>query len=280
MAAGFATRVEASELYAVTDKGSWSVLAPTSNLFGVNLLRIDDSGAITWPPNNNQGSPYNGPIPSSMGALIWNPQASPDGQYVVGTAYDSKTGVPAWGAFLAHDGQATLLGHLPGASPAYNSSAAYSVNDSGTAVGQSGVTSTGVYTAFSYNKSTGMSPLGTLGGSSSAAFDINSAGMIVGTSTNASGSDRAFLYAGSRTLDLNSMISPALGWTLVSATGINDHGSIVGWGTDRLGYTHELVLTPVPNPQPVPEASSVLAWVFIGAVTACARRSRILSGAV
>ena len=37
-------------------------------------------------------------------------------------------------------------------------------------------------------------------------------------------------------LDLNSLLPPNSGWTLTSATGINDAGQIVGYGLNPAGY--------------------------------------------
>src|SRR5947209_372241 len=56
---------------------------------------------------------------------------------------------------------------------------------------------------------------------------INNLGQIVGTDNN-----HAFIYNGGTFSDLNTLIDPASGWTLSSASGINDLGQIVGSGTD------------------------------------------------
>lgn len=58
---------------------------------------------------------------------------------------------------------------------------AYSINDAGTVVGQTRVAS-GNKHAFSYTPNTGITDLGTLGGSSSSALGIDSRGWIVGNS--------------------------------------------------------------------------------------------------
>jgi hypothetical protein len=63
-----------------------------------------------------------------------------------------------------------------------------------------------------------------LGGT--AAFAIDDAGVIVGRS-----GKRAVLWRGSRLVDLNELIPKGAGWQLQCATGLNDRGWIVGWGT-------------------------------------------------
>ena len=66
-----------------------------------------------------------------------------------------------------------------------------------------------------------------------------------------SGEDRAFLFRDGAMHDLNSLIDPASGWTILGATDINDSGQIVGWGTlagEDPTRVHALLLTPVPEP--------------------------------
>ena len=58
----------------------------------------------------------------------------------------------------------------------------------------------------------------------------------------------AFLYSNGTMTDLNNLISPSFGWTLESATAINDNGQIVGYGLGPSGQTDAFLLTPVPEP--------------------------------
>jgi probable HAF family extracellular repeat protein len=88
-----------------------------------------------------------------------------------------------------------------------------------------------------------------LGGTDySNAYGINSGGQVVGQSIAATG-ERAFLWSSSSgMLNLNDYLDASgSGWTLGSATAINDAGQIVGKGTHN-GITHAYLLTPVPEP--------------------------------
>ena len=68
---------------------------------------------------------------------------------------------------------------------------------------------------------------------------INSSGtQIVGYS-----GDRAFLYSSGKMKDLNSMIPPGSGWSLTTATAIDDTGLIAGYGFFQ-GEEHAFLLTP------------------------------------
>lgn len=109
-----------------------------------------------------------------------------------------------------------------------------------------------------------MVELGSLGRTFSEAKDINEDGQIVGFATNISGSPQlAWLWDDGQILDLNSLIDPESGWTLLSAEAINDHGDIVGYGMIN-GVTHAFLLTAIPAPTPmavfVPVALAFMAW--------------------
>jgi probable HAF family extracellular repeat protein len=54
----------------------------------------------------------------------------------------------------------------------------------------------------------------------------------------------AFLYNQGTMIDLNAQIAATLGWTLNSATAINDFGQIVGYGSNARGTTQSFLLTP------------------------------------
>jgi probable HAF family extracellular repeat protein len=99
-----------------------------------------------------------------------------------------------------------------------------------------------------------------LGGENSVAVGVNDMGQIVGYSDTPSGQD-AFLYTDGQMVDLNNLIDPSSGWSIVEADGINDDGQIVATGyQDGLGGEFDtLLLTPVPEPV----SASMLVFVLL-----------------
>jgi probable HAF family extracellular repeat protein len=105
--------------------------------------------------------------------------------------------------------------------------------------------------AFVWDPTYGATDLGTPG-ESSAAFDINNRGVVVGSASinnvDLWGSE-AFIYDpqnGRRRL--SDLLPPNSGWSsLRTAAAINDAGQILGIGTDQNGFRIYL-MTPVPEP--------------------------------
>jgi probable HAF family extracellular repeat protein len=85
------------------------------------------------------------------------------------------------------------------------------------------VTLTSLQTVMTRGQSYSITPLGTLGGTSSYPCDINSTGQIVGYSLTTGIITHGFLYSGGTIQDLGT-----LGGTNSYAYGINDHGDVVG----------------------------------------------------
>ncbi|MBV9274591.1 MAG: hypothetical protein JO333_11905, partial [Verrucomicrobia bacterium] len=54
----------------------------------------------------------------------------------------------------------------------------------------------------------------------------------------------AFLYTAGTVQDLNNLLATNPGWILQTATGINNAGQIVGYGTIN-GQIHAFLLTPL-----------------------------------
>jgi probable HAF family extracellular repeat protein len=196
-------------------------------------------------------------------AVLWNGGAKKDLGSLAGPAYNSSAfGINNVGvivgesevltsifvhAFVYSNDVMTDLETLPGG--AY--SRANAINDAGVIVGESD-TAVGAgfqVHAFVCRQGPGsMQDLGTLGGPQSSAYGINSAGHIVGYAVDGNQVSRAFLYDGSKLLDLNELIPAGLGWTnLEAAVGINDAGQIAGYGQFADGVYHAFLLTPASS---------------------------------
>lgn len=177
-------------------------------------------------------------------------------------------------AFLYAGGQMTDLGTLPGG----DRSLARSISENGIIVGSASIDSLHEH-AFLLSDGV-MHDLGVLNGppelgagDSSEALDVNNAGMAVGHSWYDRGSRHAFLYMDGQLHDLNDLIDPASGWTLVSATGINDRGDISAYGCDVNGACFGLLLTAQAVPEPAGWAL-MLAGLGLVAARRSARAAR------
>jgi probable HAF family extracellular repeat protein len=90
--------------------------------------------------------------------------------------------------------------------------------------------------------------IGTLGGWVNI-DSINDLGIAVGESiSEPSGQDHAFIYSNGHIQDLMTMIPTNSNWSLTEATGINNHGQIVGFGVNPQNAVHAFLLTPTPEP--------------------------------
>jgi probable HAF family extracellular repeat protein len=145
-------------------------------------------------------------------------------------------------AFIYQDGLMCDLGTLGG-----SNAVADAISNNGLIAGYSSPDDASSYHAFLLTPQDGMIDLGTLpGADASYAYGLNSLGQVVGASTSASGS-AAFVYQDGQMVDLNSVVDNGGNWTLLSATGINDSGVIVGYGDVVLSVgvrVHGFMLTP------------------------------------
>jgi probable HAF family extracellular repeat protein len=125
-------------------------------------------------------------------------------------------------------------------------SLAISVNNSGTAVGQSFLADDSAFYAVIWQKGE-LRNLGALDDDvASAAGSINNRGDVVGFSITTGFAFRAFLWRKGVMTDLNTFIPANAGWVLMSAGHINDAGQIVGYGMLN-GNLHAFLLTPNPD---------------------------------
>lgn len=171
-------------------------------------------------------------------------------------------------AFLYRAGELTDLGTLGG-----SFSAANAVNDADAVVGY-GTTAGGQYHAFLYDEGV-MTDLGR-STTSSAAYDINKHGQVVGTMDN-----RAFLYADGKMTDLNTLIAPNSYFLLTSAFAINDGQQILANACDPTGtFCYSGVrLDPIPAiPEPASVAMLLAGSALLGMRSFGRRCSRWLMG--
>lgn len=121
-----------------------------------------------------------------------------------------------------------------GVSSSYVGISAAAINDSGRIAG--------LYTnpferAFTWQRDTGFTDLGTLGGTKSNAYGINTDGTIVGQAYDPTGVYRPFIRRpGSAMTDLGT-----LGGQYGSARDINDAGQVVGTATTSGGYNRAFI---------------------------------------
>jgi probable HAF family extracellular repeat protein len=177
---------------------------------------------------------------------------------VVGTAYDANfTAI----AFFYNNTNVALLGDFTGPG-GNNGSEAYAINTNRNVCGYA-ITAIGEYHAFRWRTNL-MTDLGTLGGTESYAWGINSSNVIVGNSKLTGDLvDHAFIAPGNSLIDLNSQLDTSSnGWVLIKAEYINDAGMIVGYGTNN-SELHGFLLTLVgpgvaPNITNQPSPASVI----------------------
>ncbi len=153
-------------------------------------------------------------------------------------------------AVLWANGTTQDLGTLGG-----THSAAYGINAFGEVTGSAATALDVAQHAFLWQPDSvlAMMDLGTLGGHFSEGYGISSVGDVVGYSTTVNdNAQKAFLWQSATGLqDLNTLIDPASGWTLLEAHGISEDGThITGIGILN-GERHAFLLTAAAVTPPV-----------------------------
>ncbi|MGC4030195.1 MAG: PEP-CTERM sorting domain-containing protein [Tepidisphaeraceae bacterium] len=177
-------------------------------------------------------------------------------------------------AFVSDPATQTLvdLGTLGGLT-----SQANSINDAGQIVGSSRTADSGTNSHAALYSGGVWTDLGLLsGGTTSLAYDINNNGQIVGAAaTSGTATNHAVLYqtvdlgnglAAGQLIDLNTLIDPASGWVLTSATSINDSGWVIGVGSYG-GQTRAYALQ-------IPEPASLAGLAVVAGALLRRRKSR------
>jgi len=212
-AIGWADTVTGSEeAFAALPGGSLqtlSNLAPGSDSYAYG---INGAGAIVGTSYINgqpHGTVWTGSSVADLGAGVYAMAINDAGAIVGSNGH----------AFELVNGTYRDLGVLPGG----DSSAAYAINASGTAVGYGDLAS-GLMRAMVWNPDGTVVQLGTLGGANSYATDINNSGEVIGHAATASGYEHAFLAMGGVIEDLGTLDGGSS-----YAYGINASGTIVGY---------------------------------------------------
>lgn len=130
---------------------------------------------------------------------------------------------------------------------------AHAINDKGQIIGQSFTRSKRQFSAFMWDKTTGVRELGVLGGHWSSPNGLNNFGTVVGSSKfdGTGGADgarwHAFLWSTSTgMIDLNEALhESSVFLCLESALDINDAGQIIGYGRIKNGQRRGFVMSPV-----------------------------------
>ncbi len=163
---------------------------------------------------------------------------------LVGQADTGEDGALVSRAFFL--GSAGLHGSMGPATGEW-SSAALAINAQGLGAGFAELP--GATHAVLLDPTNGWSDIDTLDSVYSVAYGLNAKGQAVGLFVAShEDEDRAFLYDGSRMVDLNERVESEEPWLLVEARGINDAGQVVGYG---LRHTREraFLLTPRARPE-------------------------------
>lgn len=232
--------------------GSLAVLPAPAGSGDSYALSISDGGAIVGWANLSSGcgSPlcagnpghaarWDGTVltflPEIGGYFSLADGISPDGTKICGFAADAAGHIRG---FRIRGALVDVLPPLPGYTEAYPEA----VNDAGVVVGYS---YDGVHSRATRWVGATPDDLGAIAGAvSSLAAGINTSGTIVGYSILADGSNRATRFpAGGSPEDLNALIAPSPGDTLLYADDVNDAGQIVG-DVKHGSFVRAMVLTP------------------------------------
>ncbi len=211
----------------------------TSEAYGVNI-----AGQVVG-VSNYQAFLYNGTM-QPLGFLLGGNDSVARGINASGTivGWSNTNGGPEQAFIIQSGGSMQGLGGLPGGNGYSN---AIAINAGGNVTGNA-LNSTDDYRAFLYN-GTAMQDLGTLAGFDySWGIGVNDSSEVVGTVTQSTGpAQHAIVDLAGTMYDLNNLVANLGGWTLTEAEGVNDSGSIVGFGTIG-GVQHGFLLTPTPEP--------------------------------
>jgi len=201
--------------------GSLSGLPGSSDSYAYGMNASGNIVGISYVNGQARGVIWNGASAADLGEGIFATGINDSGAVIGSNGH----------AFLLVNGVYQDLGVLPGG----DWSAAYSINNSGEVVGYGDI-APGVFRAFTWTPSGGLTQLGTFGGRNSYAAGINAGGEVVGNASLPDGYNHAFLAIGALMTDLGT-----LGGASSFAYAINNDGTIVGYSWLSDGETHAFV---------------------------------------
>jgi probable HAF family extracellular repeat protein len=224
-----------------------SVPAPGEDVaYGINSLgqavgySQPKTGDPAARPDGAQAILFSGGTVTGLGALPGDSQSVAYAINTEGQAVGYSQGATRERAVLFSGGEVTDLGVLSGDL----NSGAFAINDSGEVVGYSGGLERMHAVLF---QAGAVINLGALPGDlNSQALAINAAGDAVGVSDRDGFDQHGVLFHAGRVIALDSLLPEGSGWTLQTASGINDSGQIVGYGTLN-GERRAFLLTPPPQ---------------------------------
>ena len=209
-----------------------------------------DYEAVLWGPAAGQIRELR-PLPGdTVGVGLW---MNDQGQ-VVGTSGSCANTLAVGVVVGPHavlwdtDGTPIDLGNLGGSVDvslmAVGNRALY-INNNGQVVGGSTLAGNKTAHAFLWTRDSGMKDLGVVAGDdNSGGLAINNRGEVVGVSNDKEGNARAFIWRNGLMTDLNALAPADSPLYLIFASGINDHGEIVGFGAAQTGDVHAFLATP------------------------------------
>jgi probable HAF family extracellular repeat protein len=206
--------------WAQNPSGNQQAFVSTSN--GFRALSAASTDGYAYGINNSGtvvGTTY---VNGTAHGTVWSPSGATDlgaDSYALAINNSGEVVGGNGSAFTVINGQLQSLGTPQG----IGWSAAYGINDGGTVVGD-GQLANGTFRGMVWSPNGSVTQLGTLGGNSSQATDINNSGEVVGFASVSSGYQHGFTVLDGIMIDLGT-----LGGGSSYAYGINDSGEIVGY---------------------------------------------------
>jgi probable HAF family extracellular repeat protein len=179
----------------------------------------------------------------SLGAEYSRAYDINDAGQIVG--WRQMTDDPVWIGFLWQDGEVTDLGPIPGGF----TSQARALNEIGQVVGKGRVYDPDPpgwkWRGFFWSDGQ-MTDLGILPGfDETIPWDINNSGHVVGYCYAKYACDTAFLWRDGVMIDLNDLIPPDSGVTMIGGKSIANNGQIAAWGVDQDWNSIGILLSPI-----------------------------------